>query len=82
MVPYEAYRSVTAGRYFVDKSAMIEELLPSLEQETRFFCITRPRRFGKSIMANMLGAFFGKAADAKSLFEQLKISRFADTGSI
>ncbi|MCI8861635.1 MAG: AAA family ATPase [Lachnospiraceae bacterium] len=78
MVPYEAYRSVTAGRYFVDKSAMIEELLPSLEQETRFFCITRPRRFGKSIMANMLGAFFGKAADAKSLFEQLKISRFAD----
>ena len=54
MVPYEAYRSVTAGRYFVDKSAMIEELLPSLEQETRFFCITRPRRFGKSIMANFL----------------------------
>lgn len=74
-IPFEAYKSVAASRYFVDKSAMIEELLPSLGQETRFFCITRPRRFGKSIMANMLGAFFGKVSDASCIFDKLEITR-------
>ena len=71
--PYEAYRAVAAGRYFVDKSALIGELLPGLGTEERFYCITRPRRFGKSIMANMVGAFFGKAVDAGEMFRKLEV---------
>ncbi len=67
IVPFEAYKTVAAGRYFVDKSGLIAELWPGLEAEERFYCITRPRRFGKSVMANMVGAFFGKAADAMIL---------------
>lgn len=50
--------------YFIDKTALPGELISALGTEKRFFCITRPRRFGKSVMANMAGAFFGKAADA------------------
>lgn len=45
------------GTYFVDKSEILEELIPALQQEQRFFCITRPRRFGKTVMANMIDAF-------------------------
>ena len=49
--PYDKYRTVKNGPYFVDKSEILEELIPALQQEQRFFCITRPRRFGKTIMA-------------------------------
>ena len=55
--PYDKYRMVMNGTYFVDKSEILEELIPALQQEQRFFCITRPRRFGKTIMANMIAAF-------------------------
>lgn len=29
---------------FIDKSEILEELIPALQQEQRFICITRPRR--------------------------------------
>ena len=44
--PYDKYKTITKGLYFVDKTELLEELIPALEQEQRFFCITRPRRFG------------------------------------
>ncbi|MCI8741726.1 MAG: AAA family ATPase [Lachnospiraceae bacterium] len=77
IVPFEAYKTVAAGRYFVDKSGLIAELWPGLEAEERFYCITRPRRFGKSVMANMVGAFFGKAADADRIFRNLEVSGYS-----
>ena len=73
-VPFESYLLVKNDIYFVDKTSIIEELIPSLGGEKRFICITRPRRFGKSVMANMIGAFFGKAADAGAVFDTLKIA--------
>lgn len=72
--PYEAYKEIVSDTYFVDKTALIEELLPSIGKKNRYFCITRPRRFGKSIMANMIGAFFGKASDGRSIFGRLSVS--------
>ena len=43
--PYDKFKTVMNGTYFVDKSEILEELIPALQQEQRFFCITRPRRF-------------------------------------
>ncbi len=77
-MPFEAYKAAASGKYFVDKSRLLEELLPALGTEERFFCVTRPRRFGKSIMANMIGAFLGKAADAGEVFCDLQIAQYAD----
>ena len=73
-IPFESYRLVVNDAYFVDKTALIDELIPLLEVEKRFVCITRPRRFGKSVMASMVGAFFGKAVDAGLMFEAMKIA--------
>lgn len=73
-VPFESYRLVKNDIYFVDKSALLNELIPSLGVEKRYFSITRPRRFGKSVMANMVGAFFSKAADASTVFDTLSIA--------
>lgn len=72
--PLEAYKLVRNDIYFVDKTALIEELFPVLGTEQRFLCITRPRRFGKSVMANMAGAFFCKAADGRGVFDSLDIA--------
>lgn len=72
--PFEAFRAVATDSYFVDKSMLLGELIPSIGKEKRFFCITRPRRFGKSVMANMVAAFFSRAVEAKDIFQHLKIS--------
>lgn len=52
-------------------------MLPALGRKNRYFCITRPRRFGKTVMANMVGAFFEKTNKA-GLFDGLDISRVND----
>ena len=73
--PCADYREMVSDLYFVDKSMLITELIPALEKKNRYFCISRPRRFGKSVMANMIGAFFGRSTDSSELFDQLAISK-------
>ena len=74
--PYDKYKTITKGLYFVDKTELLEELIPALEQEQRFFCITRPRRFGKTVMANMIASFIEKSEGGSDIFDRLKISEY------
>ena len=60
--------------YYVDKTALIEQLLGNWSEVNLF---TRPRRFGKTLNMSMLKAFFEIGAD-RSLFEGLYISRNAE----
>ena len=76
--PYTLYKSEVSSAYFVDKSRMLKELIPLAEVGNRHVCVTRPRRFGKTVMANMIGAFFGKDIDAEDVFGRLNISEIAD----
>lgn len=46
--PYTDYNGIASDLYFVDKSELLAELIPALGKKDRYFCITRPRRFGKS----------------------------------
>ena len=76
IVPFEQYKDIVRTRFFIDKTALIDEIISSVAVDSqRYFCITRPRRFGKTVMADMIGAFFGKAADDKKLFDGLKIAK-------
>lgn len=75
-VPFEAYKEVAGTRFFVDKSMLIEDMLNAVELDgQKYLCITRPRRFGKSVMANMIAAFFEKTVDAGSVFGRMQIAR-------
>ncbi len=67
---YEEYSSP----YFVDKSLMLEDLSGRIRTNTKYVCITRPRRFGKSVTANMIASYYSRAGNAQSLFSNLKIS--------
>ncbi len=59
-VPYEGYKEVLRDTYFVDKTLLLKELIPYFGKRNRYCCITRPRRFGKTVMADMVGRFSGK----------------------
>lgn len=76
--PYENFRGMAQDPYFVDKSLILQELMPFLEKKNRYLCVTRPRRFGKTVTANMIAAFFGKATDSSRLFDSLAIARDGD----
>ena len=72
---YSLYQNEAGQTYFVDKSEMLKELFPFVKAGNKHICLTRPRRFGKTIMANMVASFFTKACDTKVLFDQLAIAK-------
>lgn len=78
ITPYTLYKSESLSPYFVDKTLMLRELFPYVSAGNRHICITRPRRFGKTIMANMISSFFQKASDSSDVFDSLAISQLDD----
>ena len=63
---------------FVDKSMLIERVNSVMLTENRFLCVTRARRFGKSVAVKMLNAYYDCSCDSRPLFEGLQISQCAD----
>ena len=78
ITPYTLYKSESLSPYFVDKTLMLRELFPYVSAGNRHICITRPRRFGKTIMANMISSFFQKASGSSDVFDSLAISQVDD----
>ena len=64
------------SRIYVDKSGLIGELNDLVETEDCFVCVSRPRRFGKTMALKMLGAYYGMGEDAYEYFKDLKISSY------
>lgn len=66
---------------FVDKTDFIKEMSAKINAQNRFFAVTRPRRFGKTVTAHMLSAYYSKGYAGQKIFDGLKISEntcFAD----
>ena len=59
---------------FVDKSRLIEIVNATLNTERQFTCVSRARRFGKSVGAKMLYAYYDLWAGDRDLFTGLQIS--------
>ena len=68
------FSKTTKEKYFVDKSELIEKMNELVGTASQYVCITRPRRFGKTLNAMMLASYYSKNADFKNLFDKLKIS--------
>ena len=75
---YALYKKETAKPYFVDKTVLLKELFPLVEEGSHYLCITRPRRFGKTVMANMVASFFSKGHRANDVFQNLQIYQDKD----
>lgn len=62
---------------YVDKTGLLEQTNCVLETQQKFLCVSRPRRFGKSMAADMLAAYYSCGEDSSELFDRLQISRSA-----
>lgn len=60
---------------YVDKTELIAYTNRMINTENRFICVSRPRRFGKSMAANMLTAYYSSGCDSASMFQQYKIAK-------
>jgi hypothetical protein len=74
MAVRDAYLREYNSPYFVDKSGLLEELIQGIARTANCICITRPRRFGKTVAANMIASFFSKEFGMKAVFDQLEIA--------
>ena len=59
---------------FVDKTDFIEKMSANINADRRFFAVTRPRRFGKTVTAHMLLAYYSKGYIGKKIFDGLHIA--------
>ena len=73
----ERFRTSLRSQIYVDKSLLIREINKLIRTEQKYVCVSRPRRFGKSMAADMLLAYYSKGEDTSALFENLKISKEA-----
>ena len=60
---------------YVDKTMLIDYTNSVLRTAQKYICISRPRRFGKSMAANMLTAYYSKGCDSRELFSNYKIAK-------
>lgn len=60
---------------FVDKSGLIEILNDNIATPHRYVCVSRPRRFGKSVAAKMIYAYYDRKSDSAPLFDDLEIAK-------
>ena len=63
---------------YVDKSELIALTNKVIDTEDQYICVTRPRRFGKSVTVKMLNAYYSKGCVSKALFSDLKIASSPD----
>ena len=61
--------------FYVDKSMLIKVLNNRINRRNCYCCVSRPRRFGKTMAANMIAAYYSKGCDSHEIFSNLKISK-------
>jgi len=70
--------AVLYSEIYVDKTGMLEYLNQVINSEQRYVCVSRPRRFGKSIAARMAAAYYSKGCDSAELFTGCRIAKEMD----
>ena len=73
-----AFQVALNSEIYVDKTGLIKYTNRVLNTLQGYICNSRPRRFGKSITANMLTAYYSRGCDSEAIFAGLEISKSAD----
>ena len=72
------FQSALNSKIYVDKTDMMQLLCERINTEQKCICMSRPRRFGKSVAACMIAAYFDKSCDSRPLFEGRKLGKLVD----
>ena len=73
-----AFQEARYAKIYVDKTGLIGFLNQFINTPQKYICISRPRRFGKSMAADMLLAYYSKKSDSRAIFTGLDIQSSAD----
>lgn len=68
-----AFKRTLNSKIYVDKTEFLDFTNQMINTNSAFICNSRPRRFGKSVTADMLTAYYSRGCDSKKLFSDLKI---------
>ena len=67
------FKATLTRPIYVDKTGMISVINEFMATDNKYLCVSRPRRFGKTIASNMLCAYYSKGCDSRELFKPYKI---------
>ncbi|MBQ9100344.1 MAG: AAA family ATPase, partial [Paludibacteraceae bacterium] len=71
----DAFQMGLNTEIYVDKSPILSELNKLVSSQGNFVCLSRPRRFGKSMAGNMISAYYSKGCDTREVFSQMKLGQ-------
>ncbi len=69
-----AFEEAVHSRIFVDKTEMMMHLNTVVRTKQKYVSVSRPRRFGKTMAADMICAYYDREADSRRLFEKCKLA--------
>ncbi len=69
----KGFQESVCSEIYVDKTGLIQYTNKYLNTKQKYICVSRPRRFGKSMALEMLAAYYGRGCDSSELFTGLKI---------
>ena len=71
----DSFREAIHSPIYVDKSGLIRVTNQRLRTKQKYICVSRPRRFGKSLNLGMLAAYYSRGCESRALFDDLVIAR-------
>ena len=71
----DSFFDVLNSKIYIDKTTLIKETNEVIRTNNKFMCVTRLRRFGKTMTLSMLNAYYPKGCDSKDIFDKFEISK-------
>lgn len=71
---FENFRRILSSEIYVDKTMLIAKTNKFIDRGNNYVCVSRPRRFGKTVTGNMLSAYYSKGCDSRELFAPYRIA--------
>ncbi len=73
-----SFAKTIRSEIYVDKTGLIACTNEYLNTRDHYLCVSRPRRFGKSMTLEMLAAYYSCGCDSRELFAGFKIAQHKD----
>ena len=73
-----SFAKTVRSQFYVDKTGLIAHTNDYINTRDQYFCVSRPRRFGKSMTLEMLAAYYSCGCDSRELFAGFKIAQHKD----
>ena len=74
----EGFKQSINSEIYIDKTGLVGITNKKLDSKQKYMCVSRARRFGKSMAAELIIAYYSKGCDSKELFKDYKASKLPD----